>query len=289
MPSPQARYWLLTVPHVGDGDEPEWTKTLPEGVRYLKGQKEVGSDTGYVHWQVSVGYSMPVTLAVVKRTFGQSTHCERSRSARVDEYVWKDESAVPGSRFELGIKPVRRCSKADWDGVWESARTGQFQNIESSIRVQHYRTLRTIRADHAQPVAMERSCVVYWGATGTGKSRSAWSEAGLEAYPKDPRTKWWDGYLDQENVVIDEFRGSIDPSHMLRWLDRYPVLVEIKGSSVPLKAKKIWIMSNISPDEWYPDLDEETKKALRRRMQIKHFVTLYYGAKRESRIAAASP
>lgn len=58
---------------------------------------------------------------------------------------------------------------------------------------------------------------------------------------------------------------------MLRWLDRYPVTVEVKGSATVLKAVKIWITSNISPDDWYPDLDQETKAALRRRMQVTHF------------------
>jgi hypothetical protein len=73
-------------------------------------------------------------------------------------------------------------------------------------------------------------------------------------------------------VVIDEFRGGIDISHILRWLDRYPVIVEVKGSSVVLKATHVWITSNISPDNWYPELDAETKLALRRRFaQVVHF------------------
>jgi len=77
--------------------------------------------------------------------------------------------------------------------------------------------------------------------------------------------------LGQENVVLDEFRGGIDISHLLRWFDRYPVIVEVKGSSVVLKATKIWITSNISPDDWYPELDAETKAALRRRLTVTHF------------------
>jgi len=73
-------------------------------------------------------------------------------------------------------------------------------------------------------------------------------------------------------VVIDEFRGQIGISHMLRWLDKYPVVVESKGSNCVLAVEKIWITSNLSPDEWYPDLDEETKLALRRRFtNIIHF------------------
>jgi len=71
--------------------------------------------------------------------------------------------------------------------------------------------------------------------------------------------------------VVDEFRGGIDIAHLLRWCDRYPVIVELKGSSTVLSATKIWITSNLSPDDWYPELDVETKAALRRRLNITHF------------------
>lgn len=90
----------------------------------------------------------------------------------------------------------------------------------------------------------------------------------MEAYPKDPRTKFWDGYQDQAHVVIDEFRGGIDVAHLLRWLDRYPVNVEIKGACVPLKATHFWITSNLPVERWYPDLDYSTLEALMRRMEI---------------------
>ena len=78
-------------------------------------------------------------------------------------------------------------------------------------------------------------------------------------------------YLDHENVVIDEFRGGIAINHLLRWFDRYPVIVEQKGGATILLATNIWITSNISPNDWYPDLDAETLAALRRRLQITHY------------------
>lgn len=69
-------------------------------------------------------------------------------------------------------------------------------------------------------------------------------------------------------VIIDEFRGDIDVSHLLRWLDRYPVIVEIKGSSLPLVAERIYITSNLHPLAWYPNLDPLTQEALLRRLEI---------------------
>jgi len=99
----------------------------------------------------------------------------------------------------------------------------------------------------------------------------AWDQAGMEAYPKDPRTKFWCGYGAQEHVIVDEFRGGIDIAHVLRWLDRYPCHVEIKGGSRPLCAKRYWFTSNIPPREWYPDADDATFAALERRLEIVHF------------------
>lgn len=266
MPAPQARYWLLTIPyHL-------FTPFLPPNVDYIKGQLESGGQSGYLHWQVVVYFPKKVTLHYVKRFFGDECHAEKSNSAAVEEYVWKDDTAVEGTRFEFGKKALNRNSAKDWDLIVNHARSGDFNAIPGDVLVRSYGNIKKIRVDSLKPIAIEKEVYVYWGRTGAGKSRLAWEEAGLEAYPKDPNTKFWDGYVGQESVVIDEFRGSISISHLLRWLDRYPVIVEVKGSSCVFNAKSLWITSNLSPDEWYPDLDQETKSALRRRFtKVIHF------------------
>lgn len=198
-------------------------------------------------------------------------HWEPTRSAAAEDYVWKDDSAVPGSRFEIGTKAFKRNSPTDWDDVLRIARTGSMEGIPADVVVRCYRQLRQIGGDAVQPVAQERRCEVYWGRSGTGKSRLAWEKAGMEAYSKDPSTKWFDGYDGQECIVLDEFRGQIGIAHLLRWLDRYPVRVETKGGSRPLMANQWYITSNLAPEDWYVDLDSETKAALRRRINVTHF------------------
>lgn len=171
----------------------------------------------------------------------------------------------------MGSKPFRRNSATDWESVWTSAVAGDLSRIPANVRVVSYRTLRAIASDHATCRPIVREVFVFWGRTGTGKSRRAWEEAGMDAYAKDPRSKFWDGYVDQKNVVVDEFRGGIDISHLLRWCDRYPVRVEIKGSSRPLVADAMWITSNICPRAWYPETDGETMEALLRRLTVTQF------------------
>lgn len=265
------RYWLLTIP------QHEFTPYLPDNVGYLIGQLECGEHTGYVHWQLLAAFTRTTRLAGVKKIFGDTCHAELSRSTAANAYVQKDDTCIIGTRFELGQRPVRRNSNKDWDAVLSSAKTGKFDDIPADILIRCYASIKNIAKDNLQCTDMERTINVFWGPTGTGKSRRAWSEATLGAYPKIPTNIWWDGYrpLDpqHDNVVMDEFRGEINISHMLRWCDRYPVVVEAKHGAVCLNAKRIWITSNVNPREWYLNkCDHVTIDALMRRLIVTEII-----------------
>jgi len=263
----QGIFWMLTVP----SDRPSLlqsiitTNTLPDEVEWIRGQEELGAG-GFKHYQAVVAFCKKVSLNGVTSLFGKF-HAELTKSIAADEYVWKDDTRI-GERFELGAKPIQRNDKADWESVWRAAKLGDLEQVPANIRVVSYRTLRTIRSDYARCEPIVRSGILYFGPTGTGKSRRAWNEAGMDAYGKCPRTKFWDGYMDDRNVVMDEFRGGIDISHLLRWLDRYPVRLEVKGSYVRSKMERLWITSNLHPREWYQEVDPASRAALFRRIKL---------------------
>lgn len=259
----QGVFFLVTAP----AEDYAAPIALPGFCNWIVGQQEIG-EGGYAHWQICVALKKKGTPAACRKLFGGRAHCELSRSELAADYCRKTETAVAASQFEFGAKPFRRNSSTDWEAVWTAAKSGDLLSIPANVRVVSYRTLRAIGADFDTALPMERTCIVFWGTTGTGKSRRAWDEGGLESYTKDPRSKFWCGYQAQKHVVIDEFRGGIDIAHLLRWLDRYPVRVEIKGSSRPLAAIKFWITSNLHPDDWYKDVDYQTMDALKRRMEI---------------------
>ena len=257
---------MLTIPHE------HFTPFLPVSCSWIRGQLERG-ESGYLHWQICCSFSAKHSLAQVVSVFGHF-HAELTKSDAAAKYVWKDDTAVIGTRFEIGSRPIAVNSKTDWELVWLCAQSGDLLAIPPFVRVKSYRTLRAIGSDYRKAVGMVRSCKVFWGPTGTGKSHRAWDEAGVDAYVKSARSKFWDGYQSEGHVVLDEFRGAIDVGYLLTWLDRYPCRVEIKGSSVPLNATKFWICSNLEPSRWYPELDPFTLDALMRRLEVIEMPTL---------------
>lgn len=264
----RGRFWILTIPE-NDWSVPE---ALPDNVVFLLGQLEQG-ESGYKHWQFIAYFNQTVRLAQVKRVFCNTCHAEPTRGPAAEAYVTKDDTAVEGTRFELGSRPMKRNSKKDWDKVLESTKRGRFEEIPADVMLRYYSNIKRIRVDNIKNV--DRPAVttqVFWGPTGTGKTRRAREEAGSEAYWKIACTKWWDGYNGQTNVIIDEFAGEINITHMLRWLDRYPCLIEVKGSAVPLEAVNFWITSNIEPKKWYEGKATEAQiNALMRRLNVTHF------------------
>lgn len=87
---------MLTIPYS------DFTPTgLPVGLQHVVGQAEIG-ESGYHHWQIVVGFKRTVRLAAVKKTFGITCHAEPTRSDAAYNYVCKDSTSIPGTRFEFG-------------------------------------------------------------------------------------------------------------------------------------------------------------------------------------------
>lgn len=233
---------------------------------YIKGQQEIGT-SGFRHWQIICYFQKKRTVTATKTQFCVEAHVEPSRSSAVEAYVWKSETKVAGTEFEFGERPLKRNSKTDWDRVLSNAKKNNLEDIPSDIFIRSYSTLNRIGVDFAQPVLRTpQKVIVLWGPSGSGKSHWAFENAGDDYYIKAPLTKWWDGYRGQKTILIDEFRGVIDVSHFLKWVDKYPCAVEKKGSQVYLETTTWYITSNLHPDSWWPTLDDATQQAVKRRI-----------------------
>lgn len=152
-----------------------------------------------------------------------------------------------------------------------------------------YRNLR------AEPRSFQTQCIVLYGPSGSGKTRAAASyDPGNTFFLARPRDKhgsvWWNGYDGQRTIVVDEFYGWLQRDFVQRLIDRYPLRLEVKGDTVQMRARTVFITSNVPPPFWWRKIG---LGAMQRRLVDPVGAVLYVGDSKypteESYLAALGP
>lgn len=127
------------------------------------------------------------------------------------------------------------------------------------------RNLAAYWADKAvQEFNGKRKCFWIWGKPGIGKSfnvREAFKKGTV--YVKGNH-KWWDNYIDQRIVLIEDLDGSSLSHYIKIWADSYEFDGETKGGSVTLTYNLLLITSNYTIYELFgPGVDFEDEKDMK--------------------------
>lgn len=251
-------------------------------VRYLVVAEEVG-ESGTPHLQGFVIFSKVRRLAAVAKLLPRS-HLEQARGTnqQASDYCKKPETD-PSKIHVIGELPKERGqaggdeTKRRFAEAFDLAKEGRLDEICPVLRTKYYGTYKRIKceyqptpADHAELISEWR-----WGPTGCGKSLSVRTEH-PDLYRKG-RNKWWDGYRDQDVVVVED----LDPSHewmaslLKDWADHQPFQAESKGSCVEINPRLIIVTSQYPIESIFKD--PESVSALNRR-----YKQIYMGPVSES-------
>lgn len=268
----QGRYWCITIPR-NDWSPPS---TLEEPLCWIKGQVEVGEQTGFVHWQLICALSSKQRGRRVKSLFCRSARLSLSRSEAADQYVWKDETAIIETRFEIGSKAIKLNSKTDWKKVKDLAKAGRFDELEElcpRVFISSYRTLRQISIDYQVcPDDLAQTCGIWvYGSPGVGKSYAVRQKFGESLFVK-PQNKWWDGYKGEDHVLLDDFDSSVMGHFMKIWSDAYGFMAESKScTSRKIRPKTIIVTSNYNIGDLFTD--PVLAAAVSRRFKFVHMLS----------------
>jgi len=231
-----------------------------ESVRYLVYGREVGASgtphlQGYVEWKNARGLPKEVL---------QKAHWEPRRGTpeQAATYCKKD-----GVFVEFGEVP-KQGKRSDLIEVAERVRDGaSLQEVAEESPgtvVRYHRGLEAIRLMRMKDRTEPPKVVWIWGETGTGKTR----EAAVGSFFMKDGTKWWDGYDQQDRIVIDDFDGTWPFRDLLRLLDRYPYQGQTKGGYVRINSCEIFITCEFHPNKFY--IGTELKQVLRRITEVRH-------------------
>lgn len=234
--------------------------------------KEKG-ENGTPHLQGFINLKQKKRLSQMKTMIAARAHFEQAKGTDLqnDEYCTKDhdvylrigEPSVQGKRSDL-LSAVAMLH-ATSGNLTEVARANPATFIRYGRGLRDY--WLTVGST---PRSFKTEVNVLIGPPGCGKSRHAYETTKDSSTYYKPRGEWWDGYIGQENVIIDDFYGWIKYDELLRICDRYPLKVPVKGSYVEFTSKKVYITSNTHYNEWYK-FDNYDPSALMRRVTSYRF------------------
>lgn len=265
---PTGKRWIFTLNNYTDDDE---AKFQALECLFLIYGREVG-DSGTPHLQGCVSFKTTKRLSSLKKICARS-HWERCVDFEAAVNYCMKEDAAPFIKDSRRSKGVRTDLEEAAAIMLESGEAAVAEAYPSQYIRYHggFRALK--RAKLTSRGLDDQAPVVTWlfGDTGTGKTKYVYDECkanGWSLFVAHDTAKWWDGYLQQDAVLIDDMRNSwCRFADLLKILDRYPRDVEVKGGFVPFKSANIFITSQYPPDAVYNSESrsgEDIRQLLRR-------------------------
>ena len=228
---------------------------ISEAGKYTCIGKEVG-ESGTFHHQGYIVFAQAKSLAACRKILPRA-HWEvrMGTHEQAADYCKKTGDFVETGSF-VTKKEQGDKEKMRWEQAWEAAKTGDFQDIPCDIKYRYWGATQAIhRAHQSAPPEIDGELQNIWiyGPPGTGKSRKARDDY-PDCYTKSCN-KWWDGYQDEEEVLIDDLDKQHEclGHHLKIWADRYPFNAEVKGSSSSIRPKIIIVTSNYHPNQIWND------------------------------------
>lgn len=281
----KGRYWCFTV---NDSEsryaQEDFDPICRRGwFRYMVFQKEQ-AETGTIHWQGYLQCKNDTRMTTVKRALPGQAHLERqspnSTPEQARDYCMKEETRLQGpwqhGQFLPDTRSGRRTDLAEVAELLKRSGMREVARQMPTMIIKYARGLSELERLNGLSTALRTVHVtLLYGPTGTGKSMFAYLKA-PDAYRKDTEGRFFDSYNGQTSLILDDFAGRM--SHvrlvmLLKLLDIYPLMVEVKGSSRQLKVRQIFITTNIHPRMWFDYTRRERQyKALARRIHKVYWV-----------------
>lgn len=271
-----ARSWVFTVNNYS-ADYIDRLKLLGENermpVRYLVVGREVGAE-GTPHLQGCITFKDHKRRNAVSLLIPGAYVAVARSVVHARKYCTKEDPEP------LIIDNLKQGERTDLHRSTDLVVTGGVRALiedEPHMYVRYHAGFEKLEARLFLPRDPEHPPEVIWlyGPTGTGKTRYVYEKTKeLSLWPAMATAKWWEGYVQQDAILIDDMRSNFATfNDLLKILDRYPYSQEKKGSSIPINSKYIYITSQFPPHKVYcreKRAQEDIRQLYRRITKIIH-------------------
>lgn len=279
-PGRESMYWVGTH-HATANKQGDYQRLYPDEcqeyktqrgsliVTYTHGQEECGGNCHGFHLQFYVEFEKKVKLSTLKNVFSKRIHWEvrKGTSEQADDYCGKDDTrVVDGITWKKGERSkVTKGMRGDLESVKEMALSGKKRK---DIAMEHMGTFvkyhRGIDAwANAVGISLdedvksweERTCHVFYGPSGTGKSLAADFEMnGGSVYLPEQNAQGmlsFENYSGQQWILLDDFEPkTLSAGVLKRMMDNRPCTLPGRGVARQARHKGVIITTNWNPQTW---------------------------------------
>lgn len=243
-------------------------------IKYCVWQREKCPETGRLHFQGYIELNKAIRFTGLKKIIGEC-HVEPRKGTRdqARAYCMKEDTRVDGP-WEFPNPEAFDSKQGKRNDLNEIAVSIKENGLTSTISsypdmfVKYHKGMTALAAHELRqkvPKWRDLTVSVFWGEANSGKTRRAFDLAGDSWFKLDfAKDVWWDGYLGEESIIIDDFYGWIPYTQLLNILDGYPIRLQVKGGFTYACYTKVFITSNKHPSTWYPQIG--LSPALERRL-----------------------
>lgn len=257
---------------------------------YMAVQQEIG-DNGTPHYQGFVQFKTNITCELAKSRIGYNCHLEVREGTvkeaadycRLPEYKGKNKNVINGP-WEAGVMQSTKAGqgqRTDIRNYRDAIKTGK-RNRElceafPAMYCKYPKYVHSVRLAYHENYYSFRSVYLHVGETGLGKTK--WIYENEDQFWKMPiqnGTNWYDNYQGDKTVLLDDFSGGLSKvglTSLLRLLDGYSDIVPVKSSFCPWTPDKIYITTNIWPNDWY-DYDQPKDRRAHFRALVRRFTVV---------------
>lgn len=294
---PQGRMWNITINNPAEvGLNKNKILEIMDNINtdYYCYSEEIGA-AGTHHCHVFMFRKSAIRFSTIQKRF-PTAHIERVKGSAKEnrDYIakegkWADtakaETKVEGTFCEFGELPTKLEAGGGVSEILEAIKEGKdtLTIIEEHPDKMFYdKNIDELRERYMSQKFLKENrkveVVVLFGDTGTGKTKyiyenhSAVDICRVTDYGKNGNVKF-DAYHSQKVLVFEEFHCDIKINNMLNYLDIYPLMLPARYNDRVACYEKVYITTNMNPDDFYLEATEATRDAFFRRVDK----VIYFG------------
>lgn len=259
MPSPKSKSWLFTSFKL----DLDFHEKHSDKIRFAIWQIELCPQTQRPHVQGYVVFKQPKTAPEIKVLFETITvHLEQRRGTheQARTYCSKVETRITGPWILGTDEIVSDEPEWNWIGVCKAVEEGKLSEVPLWAQVAFEKRIASLFRLMITPRNKMCELILIIAPSGTGKSKLANHVAPSAIRPivKHDGEVWYEGYIGQKVAIFDNVSSQkiMKYDHLLELVDRYPMVLNVKGSSAPCAIETVIITSVSNYKTWwkYPEI-----------------------------------